>query len=504
MGDEMGAGASSKSKPIGAPAPTPEPLRVAATARAGADMVSQASDKPDFARQQSRKAWAEVTEKVESQAISSPDLKLSTGATGYCLAADVGGTNSRFMVYSVDVTEVIHLRQEAPGKLLFVKKYANIRYASFADVMQAFFDDCEAEGVVDGGLSPEVACLAVAGVAQQNICRLTNLDWIIDGPKLSKRFGIPVVEVINDFVAQGYGVLTLGDHEVIQLAGPEPCVGAPIACVGAGTGLGQCFLVAGPTGEYQAFPSEGGHCEFAPRGAGNDETQMELLRYLKVKFSGWNRISYERVVSGKGICNVYEFLAYSRPKDIEKPVHEAFMKSHQDAGIVAKNAKPGTLCYEALRIFAECYGAVCGTFSLQVMPFGGFYLSGGVTQKLQEFLVNEGSFLEAYFDKGRVSPMLEDVPLFFVKGDEMGQRGAHLRSVRLLHHRRRGLMIPVSTVDADKVHLAPPRDAQLAEMLQGLSRENHQLRTSQVLPAVGHHEEGVTHTEVAPIKPSDH
>jgi len=452
----------------------------------------------------SRKNWAEVTEQVEHIAEHHDMAPRSPSTIGYCLAADVGGTNSRFMLYKVNLDDVIHLNQKAPGELLLEIKYSNICFAKFADVVQAFFDDANVAQVVEGGIAPEVACLAVAGVAQQNICRLTNLDWIINGPELGERFGIPVVEVINDFVGQGYGVLTLGDDEVIQLAGPEPAVGAPIGCIGAGTGLGQCFLVSSPTGEYQAFPSEGGHAEFAPRGAGNDETQIQMLRYLKVKFSGWNRISYERVVSGKGICNVYEFLSYSRPTEIDRDVHKEFLDNKQDAGIVAKNAKPGTLCESALSIFASCYGAVAGTFALQVMPFGGLYLSGGVTQKLQQFLVDEGSFLEAYFDKGRVSPMLRDVPLFFVRGDEMGQRGAHLRAVRLLHHRRRGLMLPVAKADAAKVHLAPPREAKLAAMLRELSPEDTKAiqttrRQSKIIPA---------HTcpdfDLAPVQDSDH
>lgn len=465
----MGGGAQSKPQPIGATLDKEAIIdKCVVTVNRNADAT--------LLKSVSRKNWAEVTENVEQVAehqFEEPVTSTPSSRIGYCLAADVGGTNSRFMLYRVRLDDVIHLRQEAPGDLLFVQKYANITFPNFSDVVQAFFDDANQAQVVEGVISPEVACLAVAGVAQQNICRLTNLDWIINGPELAERFGIKVVEVINDFVAQGYGVLTLGDDEVIQLSGPEPVVGAPIGCIGAGTGLGQCFLVSGPTGEYQAFPSEGGHAEFAPRGAGNDETQIALLRYLKVKFSGWNRISFERVVSGKGICNVYEFLAYSRPTEIDKAVHKEFLANKQDAAIVAKNAKPSSLCHEALRIFSSCYGAVTGTFALQVMPFGGLYLSGGVTQKLQQFLVDEGSFLEAFFDKGRVSPMLKDIPLIFVKGDEMGQRGAHLRAVRLLHHHRKGLMVPIGRPDAaEKVHLAPPRDAKLAHLLQILAPED--------------------------------
>merc|ERR1711879_561988 len=209
--------------------------------------------------------------------------------------------------------------------------------------------------------------------------------------------------------------------------------------------------------------SEGGHADFAPRGMGSDETQIELLRFLKVKFSGWNRISYERVVSGQGICNIYEFLAYQNPKRIDKVVHAEFTAEQRNAGIIAKRATPGTLCHEALQIFASCYGAVAGNWALNTMPFGGLYLSGGVTQRLQQFLIDDRSFLEAYFDKGRVSPMLKDVPLFLLKSDDLGQRGTHLRAVNLLHHRRDGLSLPCTKETSRPIsNLAPPRETNLA------------------------------------------
>jgi len=394
--------------------------------------------------------------------------RAALSGTGLALAADVGGTNSRFMLYKIDLSEEIVNGKPAPGTLLYERKYSNINHSSFADVVQTFLKDATADGINGGRVVPEVACMAVAGVAQQNVCRLTNLDWLIDGPELGDKFDIPCVEVINDFVAQGYGVLTLGEAEVLQMAGPEPSLGAPIACVGAGTGLGQCFLTAGPDGEYNAFPSEGGHAEFAPRGAGNNELQMELLKYLKIKFSGWNRISFERVVSGKGICNIYEFLAYRNPQRVDNEVHREFLAAGQNAGVVAKNATPGTLCYEALEIFAECYGSICGTYALQVMPFGGMYISGGVTQKLMTILTERDLFMQAYLDKGRVSPMLQDVPLFIVKGDSMGQRGAHLRAVRLLHHfREEGYVLRHNTMAGD-LHLAPPRDSVLVDALQDM------------------------------------
>lgn len=376
------------------------------------------------------------------------------------LAADCGGTTTRLMLYSVDPSEEVVNRKKAPGTLIFQKKYPNYLFGSLVEILQRFFQDASSDYGAELP-TPVVACLAVAGVVTQNQCRFTNLDWVVDGDNLASDLGIQRVEVINDFVAQGYGVLTLADKELICLHKARPRHGAPIACIGAGTGLGECFLTVGPTGAYEAYPCEGGHTEFAPRGAGSDETQIELLRYLKIKFSAWNRISVERVVSGKGICNIYEFLAYKSPKQVDKKVHKEFLSKPGDASVVASGASvEGSLCEEALQIFASCYGAQAGTVALSVMPFNGLYLTGGVTQRLQSFLQKDGTFLESYRDKGRVSPMLENIPLYIVKkSDDVGTRGAHLRGVRLLLEHLSGVGPREPEEEhLDKMVLSPPRE----------------------------------------------
>ena len=157
--------------------------------------------------------------------------------------------------------------------------------------------------------------------------------------------------IINDFVAQGYGCLTLQPDEVRELVpgslakiNPQ----GPKVCVGAGTGLGECYLT--PTGHctYTCFPSEGGHVEWAPR---DDGIQVKLFQYLKNKFRSKKRISVERVVSGRGLANVYEFLAQEFPDEVDPDVHKQFLKAGDEQGkIVAINVKKGTLCEKAMEI----------------------------------------------------------------------------------------------------------------------------------------------------------
>lgn len=360
------------------------------------------------------------------------------------------------MLYQVGANDPVKAQQPAPGKLLAEIKYPNILFKSLKDIMENFL----VHDTGDLGIGrPTVAVLAIAGVVTNNECRYTNLDWIVKGSELSAALDIPQVEVINDFVAQGYGCLTLGDHEVERMNEAVPQPSAPKVCVGAGTGLGECFLLPEADGNYRCFPSEGGHCEFPPRDMGSEEEQIELLQHLKVKFSGWNRVSVERVVSGKGICNVYEFLAYKYPHLVDKAVHREVIGTPADAGVIAKHAKPGSLCEKAFKIFASCYGAQAGTVALHFMPFGGLYLSGGVTQKNAELLLRDDSFLSAYFDKGRVSPLLDRVPLFLVKSDDMGQRGAHLRAVQLLKAHLQNIPIRFEAeMEMEPEQLVEPRE----------------------------------------------
>eukprot|EP01043_Picozoa_sp_COSAG02_P031255 COSAG02_NODE_2031_length_10066_cov_115.646333_3_plen_438_part_00 len=350
------------------------------------------------------------------------------------LAGDIGGTNSRLMLYEVEDGDSPKQRCKAPGRLLFEKVYPNYKYDSMSEVVLKFVADQKEDAARRGdnpASTPTVACLAVAGVVAENSCRLTNIDWVINGGEIARAVGIEHVEIINDFVAQGYGILTLGKDDVTPLNSAKPQPGAPIACLGAGTGLGECFLTPGPGGAYVCWPSEGGHAEWAPRANGSDTTQIEMLQFLKIKFAGWSRISVERIVSGPGICNIYEYLAYRYPEKLDQDVHRPFLsRTREDASLVT--TKSTDLAKKAVDIFLSSYGSEAGVTALKFMPFGGLYLTGGVTNKLADRLIGTDSFLDAYYDKGRVSPLLDRVPLYIIRADDTGQRGAHLRAIHLL------------------------------------------------------------------------
>ena len=252
------------------------------------------------------------------------------------VASFIGGTNCRLQVFQVDHeqgrffmdTETIPRIKKgtrAPGKLILKKTYQNCDWCCFEDVLRHFFKEARITK------APVSACFAVAGPVRHNVVRFTNRDsWEIDGDRISAEFHIKRVVLVNDFVALGYGLLTLDEAtECVCLQDAPKQYNAPMCCIGAGTGLGQCFLtpvrredgtaaaaaagsaveyvdggdVDGSVTEYTCFPSEGGHAEFAPR----SELEFGLLTFLKEKFDQKHRVSVERVVSGTGLGNVYEY-----------------------------------------------------------------------------------------------------------------------------------------------------------------------------------------------------
>ena len=394
------------------------------------------------------------------------------------LVGDIGGTNTRLVLFQVrrddpQVRRPLKAGRKAPGLLLKQDKYLNQEYASFSAIITQFLHEANLHK------PPLTACFAVAGPVHNNSVTFTNRDaWKIDGRQLESQLGIARVTLCNDFLAVGYGLLTLevdAECEVLQHAPRQP--GAPIACIGAGTGLGECFLTPSQVGgatttttttttstssspsslgntgssgdmasklrgaeapsyqyQYQCFASEGGHTDFSPR----DEEQTAMVTYLKRKFGQDHRISVERVVSGTGLANIYEFLWSSAAPDAEADgdaeaaTAAAVVRAEVEAAgdlkgaIIAKHQHSDARCCRTMDIFAAAYGAEAGDAALKFLPFGGLFLTGGLTPKNMALLrPPQGPFMRAFRDKGRLSGVLEGVPVFAVKAEDLGERGAH-------------------------------------------------------------------------------
>eukprot|EP00871_Galdieria_phlegrea_P006039 jgi/Galph1/922/GphlegSOOS_G5647.1 len=337
------------------------------------------------------------------------------------LIGDIGGTNSRFSVFEIVGIEDDIRKHHA----LFSDNYKNEDYDHFAAVTTKFLND--ASKMLGRRICPTSACFAVAGPVTNDRVSFTNRNsWIIDGRELEISLDIPVVVLINDFQSNGFGILTLREEEYVVIQDAPPNYSAPIACIGAGTGLGECYLTPSG-GRYEAWACEGGHAEFAPL----SDLHSELLQFLKKKFNS-NRVSVERVVSGKGLENIYEFLREKFPQDINQVHDEKILTATEGARVIGSLVYDDKLCGMAMDVMFELYGSETGNVGLKYLPYGGIYICGGIAPKNIERLRDPNSkFMKSFRNKGRVSPQLAKVPIRVVMVEDLGLRGAHLVAYRL-------------------------------------------------------------------------
>lgn len=337
------------------------------------------------------------------------------------LAGDIGGTKTILRLVEILDTGELHT--------LYEERYPSREFPDLVPMVQQFLATAETP-------TPQKACFAIAGPVVNDTAKLTNLTWLLDAKRLEPELGIATISLINDFAAVGYGVLGLqpADLHTLQPGKHQPT--APIAVIGAGTGLGQGFLIQ-QGDSYQVFGSEGGHVDFAPR----SELEFQLLRYLLDKHD-IQRISVERVVSGQGIVAIYQFLrgrqSASESPDVAQVVKTWEQQTRRSEKTVdpaaaiatAALAKRDRLSEQTMQLFVEAYGAEAGNLALKLLPYGGLYIAGGIAAKNLP-LLQEGSFLRAFTNKGRMSSLLENVPVHIVLNSKVGLLGAAIAAARL-------------------------------------------------------------------------
>lgn len=357
--------------------------------------------------------------------------------TDFILAGDIGGTNSRFQIFTAGSRDPI-----------YTNWYSNLEHfkVSFIDVVQVFFKDL-VENTTFKSMSPEnvtiVGSFACAGPVANNKVVMTNIgEWaVIDGAEMEKcedgwMSALKRSKIVNDFVGQGYGALDLNvddPKEGVFINGGKTNIDplGPKAMLGAGTGLGECYLTISslnPESGYECYPSEGGHVEFAPR----DDMQVEMVNFIKAKYGENHRISAERIVSGRGLANVYDFLSQKYPEKRNEAIYQEFLVAKDLQGkVVGVNQKNCELCALAGEIFASAYGSEAGSCALKWIPTGGLFVSGGLTGKNMNLIEGVDSpFMKAYFDKGRLSGLVKKIPVFACMTEDLGLRGARVCAQR--------------------------------------------------------------------------
>lgn len=315
------------------------------------------------------------------------------------LAGDVGGTNTRLALFTVD------------GDRLLMGPHQDYRSRDFASL-----EDAARIFVASHAAPVEAACFGIAGPVIDNKVTGTNLAWVVDARQVSQALEIKSTMLLNDLVAYAYGALEMRESDLAVLQAGNATSGNR-ALIAAGTGLGEAGLLW-HGGRYLPVATEGGHADFAPI----DDLGVEIYRYLRARYG---RVSNERVLSGHGLQNLYEFLR-DTGKAQEPPALAEELKSSADVpATISRHGMDATypICEQALDLFCKLYGAIAGNVALEFMATGGLYLGGGIATKILPKL-QTSDFIKAFTDKGRLSPLLKAAPVWVIRNDHAGLIGA--------------------------------------------------------------------------------
>jgi len=336
------------------------------------------------------------------------------------LAGDIGGTKTILRWLDTKNSPKLTVRYE--------QEYPSQKYLDLVPMVKTFLEAAQQDS--DELPQPKRGCFAIAGPVVNGASELTNLGWQLSESRLSQTLGLQQVALINDFAAVGYGILGLEPQDLRCLQEGEVDLTAPIAVIGAGTGLGQCFVIPEAGGRPRVFATEGGHSDFAPRTA----LEFRLLEYIQ-ESRALTHVSAERIVSGQGVVAFYQFLRDREAMEEDPAVAQAIRDWEQaerystavpDPGAAIAQAAPNNaLCERAMALFAEAYGAETGNLALKLLSYGGVYLAGGIAAKNAARLGN-GGFLKAFLDKGRMQPLLERMPVQVILNRQVGLIGAGL------------------------------------------------------------------------------
>jgi len=314
------------------------------------------------------------------------------------LAGDVGGTKVHLALYDFANGKLSHTRDE---------KFPARQYDGLEVIVREFL----------GADRVTAACFGVPGPVRDGRLRLTNLPWTLDNRELAANLAIQHVFLINDLEANAHGLSELRNGDFAVLAqGVRNGVGNA-AIISAGTGLGVAGLYwDGIT--HHPFAAEGGHADFAPA----NDLQAELWQYLHKKFGG--HVSWERVLSGPGQFNLYQFLR-DTGKGQEEPWLAKELREGDPSAIVSKHGLTGEspLCEQAVDLFVELYGAAAGNLALNFLAVGGVFIGGGIAPKILPKL-KDRRFMQAFLNKGRLRTLLEQISVRVVLNDKTALLGA--------------------------------------------------------------------------------
>jgi|TARA_B100000470_G_scaffold23962_1_gene15743 glucokinase len=310
-------------------------------------------------------------------------------SNAFNLVGDIGATNARFALVEPGSSEI--------------KNIENLKCSDFEDIQSAikFYLSNHSD------LDIQSACFATAGTVHLDIFKLANNHWVINKQEVKKTLKGITVKWINDFTAQAFATTTLSDSETIVInkgvVEPEKLR----LVIGPGTGLGVCGLIMSSSG-WLPIAGEGGHSDFAP----NTSLEFEILTLLTKKFG---HVAVERILSGPGIMNLYEALCQ---------INDTDMIYHSPSEITAAAVNVGSdpIADETIQMFCKIFGSVAGSMALTVGALGGVYITSDLVRNFLDIFV-ASEFQESFESKGRLQPVLKDIPVYLSKKKNMGLIG---------------------------------------------------------------------------------
>ncbi|MGC2400370.1 MAG: glucokinase [Acidobacteriaceae bacterium] len=346
------------------------------------------------------------------------------------IAGDVGGTKVDLALCKFDRGQLA---------TVYEQKFHARDFPGLVQVVDAFLEQCKQK--LGQPADVLAACFGVPGPVRNGRLKLTNLPWILDSSQLAVELKIEHVFLINDLEANGYGIDELAPAQVLILSPGDPAAEGNRGLIAAGTGLGEAILVWDGR-SYKPMASEGGHGDFAAR---NDE-EIELLRYLTKTLGG--RVSSERVISGLGLANIYAFCRDVKGLPEPQSLKDR-MRSEDPNAVIGELGESGAseLCVETLNIFVSAYGAEAGNLALKILATGGMYVGGGIAPKLLKKM-QDGTFMKAFTDKGRLSDLLVHTPVRLILESRAALMGAaayaEARAAELSGHSERAQSVQMA------------------------------------------------------------
>lgn len=308
------------------------------------------------------------------------------------LAGDIGGTKTSLAIFEVNGTKL---------EMLSMEKYPSQQYATLDEIVRQFVESQDHQC--------EWASFGIAGPVRNGRAETTNLPWLIDAQQLSDGIGFRKAWLMNDLEANAWGINALEEKDFCVLSEGKPDPNGNASIISAGTGLGEAGLYWNGI-QHRPFASEGGHSDFSP----HSDLEIALLQYLKQRYP---HVSWERVVSGMGLVNIYEFLCDYRRSETPSWLAEQMKEGDKAAAISkAANDMSCSICFETLELFVHLYGVEAGNQALKIMSTAGVYLGGGIAPKNLDYF-RKGTFLKSFRAKGRMESLMHDIPVKVILND---------------------------------------------------------------------------------------